>query len=195
MQDCQYEVVTRGICLSEAQNVISVSKGPRMGPSKQLMGMDTESQWVDRECEVSAILILYGLPRLLTGYILAHEMMHAYLRLNGYRNLNIVLEEGLCQVLGHMWLESTADATEASSSSSPTPAANASKKGEWSDFEKKLVDFCKNQIETDDSPVYGAGFRIVNCMVAKSSLQETLKEILRRSRKRFQIQSSESARL
>lgn len=29
--------------------------------------------------EVTAILVLYGLPRLLTGCILAHECTHAYL--------------------------------------------------------------------------------------------------------------------
>ncbi|KAF3592039.1 hypothetical protein DY000_02024182 [Brassica cretica] len=223
--DYQYEVITRGICLSEAQTIItSVSKRPRMGPHNQLIDMVTDSQRVVRDCEVTAILILYGLPRLMTGYILAHEMMHAYLRLNRYRNLNTVIEEGICQVLGHMWLESQTyapvDATEAvassssassthtsaathrrkvclppphlpfsqclapidsmksmfthkqvndriylahemmhaylrlNSSSSHTPAATASKTGACSDFEKKLVDFCKNQIETDDSPVY-----------------------------------------
>uniref|UniRef100_A0A0D3D8F7 Protein DA1-like domain-containing protein n=1 Tax=Brassica oleracea var. oleracea TaxID=109376 RepID=A0A0D3D8F7_BRAOL len=89
-----------------------------MGPHNQLIDMVTESQRVVSDCEVTAILILYGLPRI----YLAHEMMHAYLRLN--------------------------------SSSSHTPAATASKTGACSDFEKKLVDFCKNQIETDDSPVY-----------------------------------------
>ncbi|KAL9284775.1 Protein DA1-related 6 [Arabidopsis thaliana] len=186
--DYQYEVVTRGICLSEEQIVDSVSQGPVRGPNNKLVGMATESQKVTRECEVTAILILYGLPRLLTGYILAHEMMHAYLRLNGHRNLNNILEEGICQVLGHLWLESqtyatadaTADASSSASSSSRTPpAASASKKGEWSDFDKKLVEFCKNQIETDESPVYGLGFRTVNEMVTNSSLQETLKEILR----------------
>lgn len=31
--------------------------------------------------------MLFGLPRLLTGSILAHELMHAYLRTNGYRDL------------------------------------------------------------------------------------------------------------
>ncbi|CAA7056936.1 unnamed protein product [Microthlaspi erraticum] len=185
IEDNEYEVITRGICLSEAQTVTSVSKRPRMGPHKQLIGMATESQRVVRDCEVTAILILYGLPRLLTGYILAHEMMHAYLRLNGHMNLDKVLEEGICQVLGHMWLESQtyatidAAASSSASSSSRTPAATVSKKGQWSDFEKKLVAFCKNQIETDDSPTYGVGFRRVNQMVTNSSLQETLKEITR----------------
>lgn len=86
-------------------------------------------------------------------------------------------------MLGHMWLESqtyaTTDATDAAASSSSTPVTSVSKKGEWSDFEKKLVEFCKNQIETDESPVYGVGFRKVNQMVTNSSLQETLKEITR----------------
>ncbi|KAH0918391.1 hypothetical protein HID58_026051 [Brassica napus] len=189
-------VVTRGICLSEEQIVTSVSKGPKMGPNKQLIGKTTESQKVVSGCPVTAILILYGLPRLLTGYILAHEMMHAYLRLNGCRNLNNVMEEGICQVLGHMWLETQTYATidaaassaapapaaaESSSSSSRTPSeASAGKKGEWSEFEKKLVEFCKNQIETDESAAYGDGFRKVNHMVTNSSLKDTLKEILRR---------------
>ncbi|KAF3488677.1 hypothetical protein F2Q69_00055035 [Brassica cretica] len=90
------------------------------------------------------------------------------------------------EVLGHMWLESQTyapiDATEAvasssSASSTHIPAATTSKKGACSDFEKKLVDFCKNQIETDDSPVYGVGFRKVNKMVSNSSLKETLEII------------------
>ncbi|KAF2531907.1 hypothetical protein F2Q70_00031203 [Brassica cretica] len=82
-----------------------------MGPHNQLIDMVTESQRVVSDSEVNDRIYL------------AHEMMHAYLRLN--------------------------------SSSSHTPAATASKTGACSDFEKKLVDFCKNQIETDDSPVYG----------------------------------------
>ncbi|KAL0721683.1 hypothetical protein Bca4012_036282 [Brassica carinata] len=140
-----------------------VSKRPRMGQHNQLIDMVTETQRVVSDCEVTAILILYGLPR----------------------NLNTVIEEGICQVLGHIWLESQTYApidatTEAAASSSNNPAATASKKGICSDFEKKLVDFCKNQIETDESPVYGVGFRKVNKMVSNSSLKETLKEIVRR---------------
>ncbi|CAH2043100.1 unnamed protein product [Thlaspi arvense] len=177
------------------QMVTSVTKGPRMGPNKQLIiDTVTESHRVSRKCEVTAILILYGLPRFLTGYILAHEMMHAWLRLNGYRNLNMVLEEGLCQMLGHMWLEpqiyATPDAADpssaSSSSSSRTPlAATTSKKlGDQSDFEKRLVEFCKHQIETDESPVYGDGFRKVKKMMLSNhdSLKDTLKDIVTASK-------------
>ncbi|GJN23930.1 hypothetical protein PR202_gb11625 [Eleusine coracana subsp. coracana] len=38
------------------------------------------------------------LARLLTGSILAHEMMHAWLRLKGYRTLSPDVEEGICQI-------------------------------------------------------------------------------------------------
>ncbi|XP_013609647.1 PREDICTED: protein DA1-related 3-like [Brassica oleracea var. oleracea] len=150
-----HAVVTRGLCLSEVQNVTSVKEGPKMGPNNKLTDMVTETQVVSG-CPVTAILIIYGLPRLLTGYILAHEMMHAYLRLNGCNNLNNVLEEGICQVLGHMWLETQRydpiDVAAASSSS------NASKKGEWSEFEKKLV----------QSMVKGLGKLTIWCQITAS---------------------------
>ncbi|KAG2261931.1 hypothetical protein Bca52824_069010 [Brassica carinata] len=153
------------------------------GLNKQLIVMAREeSQRVVQNCKVIAILILNGLPRLLTGYILAHEMMHAYLRLKCYRNLDTVLEEGICQVLGHMWLESQrcSNINAASSSSSQTsPSDTTSKIGDQSDFEKKLVEFCINQIETDESPVYGNGFKKVNEMMVSNgyNLKETLKGI------------------
>ncbi|KAL0686148.1 hypothetical protein Bca4012_052996 [Brassica carinata] len=176
-ENVQYGVVTRGICLSKEKMVTRVPKGP----NKQLIGMARESQRFVRECSVTAILILYGLPRLLTGYILAHEMMHAYLRLKGYRNLNTVLEEGICQMLGYMWLESqrcsTSD-TASSAFSSQTPPPTSLKRDQ-SDFEKKLVEFCINQIETDESPVYGDGFKKVNEMMVSNhyNLKHTLKGI------------------
>lgn len=44
-----------------------------MGPHKQLIGMATESQRVVRDCEVTAILILYGLPRYCHSHSLPHE--------------------------------------------------------------------------------------------------------------------------
>ncbi|DBA99972.1 TPA: hypothetical protein ACH3X1_013844 [Trebouxia sp. C0004] len=56
--------------------------------------------------EVTAILVLYGLPWLLTGTILAHECMHAWLRLRGITRLPLQTEEGLCQLMGLLFLES-----------------------------------------------------------------------------------------
>ncbi|KAL0692957.1 hypothetical protein Bca4012_060137 [Brassica carinata] len=171
----QYGVVTRGICLTEEKIITRVPRGP----NKQLVGMAREeSQRAVREPEVIAILILYGLPRFLTGYILAHEMMHAYLRLKGYRNLNTILEEGICQVLGYMWLESQICSTSNAAFRS-TPSATLPKIGDQSEFEKNLAEFCINQIETDESAVYGDGFKKVNEMMVSNhyNLMDTLKDI------------------
>jgi hypothetical protein len=55
--------------------------------------------------QVTAVLVLYGLPWLLTGSILAHELMHAWLRLSGVRQLSLDVEEGLCQLMAMLWLE------------------------------------------------------------------------------------------
>jgi len=73
---------TRGLCLSEEQTVSSILRRPRIGGNR-LLDMRTQPQKLTRRCEVTAILVLYGLPRLLTGSILAHELMHGWLRLKG----------------------------------------------------------------------------------------------------------------
>ncbi|KAG4403744.1 hypothetical protein AAZX31_01G166700 [Glycine max] len=177
---------TRGLCLSEEQTVTTISRRPRIGAGYRAIDMITEPYRLIRHCEVTAILVLYGLPRLLTGSILAHEMMHAWLRLKGYPNLSPEVEEGICQVLAHMWLESElysgtgndGASSSASSSSSSSPSSSVStKKGKRSDFEKKLGEFFKHQIESDTSSAYGDGFRLGNQAMLKYGLKRTLDHI------------------
>ncbi|KAK9749905.1 hypothetical protein RND81_02G159400 [Saponaria officinalis] len=176
---------TRGLCLSEEQTVRTILRRPRIGGGHRIIDMITEPYRLVRRCEVTAILILFGLPRLLTGSILAHEMMHAWLRLNGYPNLKPEIEEGICQVLAHMWLESeimagsttsnvTTSTSSPSSSSTSSSSNNSSKKGKRSQFERKLGDFFKHQIESDTSAAYGEGFRMGNQAVIKYGLRRTL---------------------
>ncbi|CAA6655051.1 unnamed protein product [Spirodela intermedia] len=166
---------TRGLCLSEEQTISSnrVSSG--------LLGMKTQQQKLVRRCEVTAILILYGLPRLLTGAILAHELMHGWLRLKGFRNLSPEVEEGICQVLSHMWLESEVIPGTSMPSTSAAGAASSSsshpKKAGKSDTEKKLGEFFMHQIMHDTSPAYGGGFRAANAAVGKYGLRWTLEHI------------------
>ena len=107
--------------------------------------------------------------------------------LTGYPNLSPEVEEGICQVLAHMWLDSEiysasgSDVASSSSSSSPSPyfssSSSSSKKGKRSDFEKKLGEFFKHQIETDTSAAYGDGFRMGNQAVLKYGLRRTLDHI------------------
>jgi len=172
---------TRGLCLSEEQIVRTILKRPMIGPGNKIIDMITGPYKLVRLCEVTAILILYGLPRLLTGSILAHEMMHAYLRLKGYRTLSPEVEEGICQVLAHLWLES--EITSGSASMATTLAAasssstSSSKKGAKTEFEKRLGEFFKHQIETDSSMAYGDGFRAGMRAVERYGLRSTLDHI------------------
>ncbi|PKA54262.1 Protein DA1-like1 [Apostasia shenzhenica] len=174
---------TRGLCLSEEQIVSTILRRPRFGAGFRIIEMITEPYRLTRQCEVTAILILYGLPRLLTGSILAHEMMHAWLRLKGFRGLSPEIEEGICQVLAHMWLDSEimsgsgSSTASSSSSSSSSSSAPSTKKGTRSQFERKLGDFFKHQIESDSSPAYGDGFRAGNEAVLKYGLRSTLDHI------------------
>lgn len=97
------------------------------------------------------------------------------------------VEEGICQVLAHMWLESeiyagssssTNAASSSSSSAAAAPPTTHSKKGLRSQCEMKLGDFFKHQIETDSSPAYGEGFRVGNQAVLKYGLKPTLDHML-----------------
>lgn len=171
---------TRGLCLSEEQTVTSILKRPKVG-GHRLVGMRTQPQKLIRKCEVTAILVLYGLPRLLTGAILTHELMHGWLRLKGYRNLSPEVEEGICQVLSYMWLESEVmpglknmPSTSSGQSSSST---SSSKKGVKSEVENKLGEFFMHQIAHDASPAYGEGFRAANAAVNRYGLRSTLDHI------------------
>ncbi|XP_038710828.1 protein DA1-related 2-like isoform X2 [Tripterygium wilfordii] len=169
---------TRGLCLSEEQTVTSIQKRPKVG-GHRLTGLRTQPQKLTRKCEVSAILVLYGLPRLLTGAILAHELMHGWLRLRGYRNLNPEVEEGICQVLSYMWLESEVppESSNMPSTSAASSSSSSSKKGRKSIVEKKLGGFFMHQIANDASPAYGEGFRTANAAVSKYGLRRTLDHI------------------
>ncbi|KAF2318915.1 hypothetical protein GH714_011648 [Hevea brasiliensis] len=169
---------TRGLCLSEEQTVTSIQRRPRIGGTR-LIGIRTQPQKLTRKsCEVTAILVLYGLPRLLTGAILAHELMHGWLRLKGYRNLNPEVEEGICQLLSHMWLESEVLPSKGMpSTSAASSSSSSSKKGGKSNVENKLGEFFMHQIANDASPAYGGGFRAANAAVNKYGLSRTLNHI------------------
>ncbi|RRT73619.1 hypothetical protein BHE74_00042024 [Ensete ventricosum] len=149
------------------------------------------------------IFVFPSICRLLTGSILAHELMHGWLRLkagwicfpnssvfvlSGYRNLSAEVEEGICQALSHMWLESEVmpGSTRMPSSSSYASSSSSSSSSSWmplskkagkSDIEKKLGQFFMYQIAHDTSTAYGEGFRAANAAVNKYGLPRTLDHI------------------
>ena len=119
-----------------------------------------------RVCVVNAILVLSGLPRLLTGSIMAHECMHAFLRLSGFEEaaappagaarsqqhtgLAPEVEEGLCQLVALLWLEQAGSALLVAA-----PAAV----GAAAAYERRLAAYFAHAIREEQSRVYGDGFR------------------------------------
>lgn len=149
---------TRGLCLTEYVQMIH---SRRFVEPSSLLGMLFKS--VTREHQhaqqiaagpvqvnVTAILVLKGLPRLLTGCIIAHETMHAWLRLSGYQNLSPKVEEGICQLMALLWLE----AQDVHSF-----GETRSNGGGDGSYEERLASFLGHQIRNDRSEVYGDGLR------------------------------------
>ncbi|CAK9264299.1 unnamed protein product [Sphagnum jensenii] len=165
---------TRGLCLSEEQTIATVfGRKPRMpiGPANFF----TEPLKLIRHCEVTAILVLFGLTRLLTGSILAHELMHAWLRLDGgFPNLPNDVEEGICQVMSHIWLSGELkNLASKNSGSSSASKANPTHNG----IQARLGEFYLHQIMTDSSPIYGDGFRRGYAAVTQFGLSRTIEHL------------------
>jgi len=164
---------TRGLCLSEEQTITTVFGGKSRNPMRH---MRTENQKLTRHCEVTAILVLFGLPRLLTGSILAHELMHAWLRLQGtFPHMRPEVEEGICQVMSHIWLTKELNklngTNSSSSSSSSRPNSNQAA------LEIRLAEFYLHQISTDSSPIYGGGYRHGFAAVQEFGLSRVLEHL------------------
>ena len=96
--------------------------------------------------------------------------------LAGYRKLRQDVEEGICQVLAYMWLESEIRSVSDNDVASASISSSSKKIG-GSQFEKKLGKFFKHHIESDRSPAYGDGFRAGNQAVKTYGLKRTLDHI------------------
>jgi len=136
--------------------------------------------------EVTAVLVLFGLPRDLTASILAHEAMHVYLKLSSNPAFPIDLqpqcEEGLCQVVAERYLADREQRCRARAVGGPrgdrdsTPRTSAeSKDAEARDV--KLREYFQFAIHSDRSEVYGDGFRAAHAAVAVLGLEVVLDHI------------------
>jgi hypothetical protein len=159
---------TRGLCLTEYSQTIRTTVW---------LGTTTEEK-LPKICTVTAILVLSGLPRLLTGCILAHELMHAWLRLGGFDNLPLQVEEGLCQLMALLWLEAQPE----SQGSSTRGSGGGNIGGGSSSYEERLASFLGNQIRTDTSEVYGDGLRAALEAFQRHGLATLLSHVRRAKR-------------
>ena len=96
-----------GLCISHERIIHTVvrSAGARSGFGLDVGREDISLKSSVRTCEITAILVIFGLPQLKTGAVIAHEAMHAYLRLSNAPPMDLVTEEGLCQLMAVLWLE------------------------------------------------------------------------------------------
>ena len=105
--------------------------------------------------------------------------MHAWLHLEGYPNLSKPVEEGICEVVAHMWLKSKINvgsetAMAAASLSSSLQPGRSKKHEQLSEIEKKLGECFIHQIETNKSKDYRNGFKKGIRAVSRYGLKKTL---------------------
>jgi hypothetical protein len=103
---------------------------------------------VDVQREVTAVLVLTGMPRIQMAGVLAHEAFHVWCSLTRSmpNRLPLKVEEGLCQLVSSRYFaEQLAGYT-----TQPTMQT------EW---DYLLVRFLQHSIEVNPDPVYGEGFR------------------------------------
>lgn len=133
------QIMTRALCLSEFCDGESVG--------------------------VTAILCLSGLPSDLTASILAHECMHAFIKLHPNfrygKHLPLMVEEGLCQLVAYLFLNDGLEPCDTTTDDDTIPS------------DAKLRQYFQFCIETDDT-IYGQGFRMAAQAYAEMGIQELL---------------------
>ncbi|XP_059313737.1 protein DA1-like isoform X1 [Lycium ferocissimum] len=117
--------------------------------------------------KVKAMLLLHGFPKMALGATLAHEMMHAWMRIEGYRGLSLNIAEGICEVFAHKWLEWQ----------SFTGDDNIKGTSDNAQFLRNLKEYLKEGIEKNHSEAYGHGFREAKWAVERYGLRSTLEHI------------------
>ncbi|KAH7860767.1 hypothetical protein Vadar_017761 [Vaccinium darrowii] len=110
--------------------------------------------------DVATILLSFGLPKQVIGETLAHEMVHALIKLQGWNlTLETSVEEGLCNAVACMWIDYTADDYDDGS------------------FAKKLNKFRKYMIEEHHKD--DAEFAKARQAIEKYGLEHTLNCVAR----------------
>lgn len=99
---------------------------------------------------VDQISLLQARPWLLQGSVLAHELGHAWILHQGLTGLPQDLEEGFCNFLSHLWLARTRDPHAA---------------------------HLMAQLEKEQDPIYGDGFRRVKSLAASGGLLALLPQL------------------
>ncbi|KAK9944735.1 hypothetical protein M0R45_010287 [Rubus argutus] len=119
-----------------------------------------------------SIAVLFGRPNVDIGRILAHEMMHGWLHLQGCRpwKWERRVEEGVCHVMAYKWMKWFCSSTGFDS---------WYKTNEQAQYARKLKMYLAQEMETCEDEVYGQGFRDAMCAVERFGFQATLDHTLK----------------
>lgn len=137
--------IVRGVTLSTVSEVRCITPGSvQKNQHGQWVQAPPTIRRVEQIRDVTAVLVLYGLPRNLTASILAHEAMHVWFKLtkNIPSDLPSIVEEGMCELISSCYLNDTS-------------TVRATSEG-WDEAMRKYL---LTELETNTSPVYGEGFR------------------------------------
>ncbi|KAK1359254.1 DA1-like domain-containing protein [Heracleum sosnowskyi] len=152
-----YGMTTYGIFV-----VHSVARSYQRG---EIIYVEKEVQNIRRIHKVTSMMILYGFPRLVIGATIAHEMIHAWMAIEGYRNgLRSEMREGICEVMAHKWLDWYAFVGDDFLHTTP----------EQAEFLRYLKEVEKNKIEVRDDESYGQGFREAKWAIERYGLRRTM---------------------
>jgi len=131
------------------------AKPPHLSPTGMTCQRKTSENGHIIERQVEAILVLYGLPREHFATVMAHELGHVFLFMNGFPELEPMVEEGLCRLAEYLWL-----------SLQKTPEAT----------------YRLKSIQEADDPIYGDGYRAACRSLGRLSLLPDLLKYVRENR-------------
>lgn len=122
---------------------------------------------------VVAILCLTGLPRDLAAGVLAHQAMHAWIKLNPNYDSNSPLppqiEEGLCQLVAMLFLQDGL----------PPIGPRSQTGSEDGPSDEKLRQYFQFTIERDKNEIYGTGYRIAAMVCRDIGIEELTAHVLK----------------
>lgn len=108
-----------------------------------------------RNMDVVRIEVLQGLPPIMFGRTVSHEIGHAWLAMAGARAVEEQVEEGFCELAAYAWLRRLG-----------TPLALA----------------LRERMLTNPDPIYGDGFRLLQAAVRTHGLNAIVAELARTGR-------------
>lgn len=178
-----FDTMFGGSQLHQVIQVAGVFKASGVGrfiTYKNKTSIRTQDNASIRTSEVSAILVLVGLPFLTTGEILAHELTHAFFRLNNFGKLDPQIEEGICQLISYLWLNYKLQTEMQRSDCRDDTHSRKSKQPLGEQHTLSTCDLCEFllwQIEQHPSPIYGHGFKLAKASYDKHGFDKMVESV------------------